>query len=375
MRKDVDLQRRRILQLLALSPWLAGVVQARPAREWPAWQRFLAHGVSDDGRVIDHGEADRRTTSEGQSYALFFALVANDRARFETLLRWTRNNLAAGDLGKHLPAWLWGRSPAGAWQVLDANPAADADLWLAYVLLEASRLWHEPAWKSLAGELLAQVLAREVATLDGLGPMLLPAPQGFVNGSLTRLNPSYLPLPLLRRFAHAGLPGPWSAMAENFVRMLKAVTPLGYAPDWLGWQDGHAIVDPVTGAVGSYAAIRCYLWAGMLAHGDPLFTAQLHCLRGPLARLRTGQAMWELTDTRKGTGTGTAGAGFAAALLPYLDVQGESALGLRLLQGRAPSTPAGAPDYYTAMLQLFGSGWHEGRFRFAADGRLLPAWR
>jgi endo-1,4-beta-D-glucanase Y len=33
-------------------------------------------------RVIDRQGGDR-TTSEGQSYGLFFALVANDRARFE----------------------------------------------------------------------------------------------------------------------------------------------------------------------------------------------------------------------------------------------------------------------------------------------------
>ena len=38
------------------------------------------------------------TTSEGQSYALFFALAANDREAFDKILLWTENNLADGSL-------------------------------------------------------------------------------------------------------------------------------------------------------------------------------------------------------------------------------------------------------------------------------------
>jgi hypothetical protein len=34
---------------------------------------------------------------------MFFALVANDRARFDGLLRWTELNLASDDLTAHLP--------------------------------------------------------------------------------------------------------------------------------------------------------------------------------------------------------------------------------------------------------------------------------
>ncbi|MDB5987259.1 MAG: cellulase, partial [Nevskia sp.] len=57
---------------------------------WPAWQNFAEAFVQDDGRVVDW-TADARTVSEGQGYALFFALVANDRARFERILAWTES--------------------------------------------------------------------------------------------------------------------------------------------------------------------------------------------------------------------------------------------------------------------------------------------
>ena len=96
--------------------------------------------------------ADQRTVSEGQAYAMMFALVANDRGTFDRVLAWTTNNLARGDLSQHLPAWLWGKhkDESKGYGVLDPNAATDADVWMAYALLEASRLWSEPRYLALA---------------------------------------------------------------------------------------------------------------------------------------------------------------------------------------------------------------------------------
>ena len=134
--------------------------------------------MSGDGRVIDRTAQDR-TTSEGQAYAMFFAVVANDPALFDRLLRWTEDDLAKGDLGANLPAWHWERRRGGDWGVVDANSASDADLRMAYALLEAGRLWRAARYDALGRKLLAGVARREVASLPGLGPTLLPAPQGF----------------------------------------------------------------------------------------------------------------------------------------------------------------------------------------------------
>src|ERR1700751_2122967 len=74
------------------------------AQDWPLWKSYAAGFMDNQVRVIDHG-AGERTTSEGQAYAMFFALVANDRAGFDGLVHWTGANLAGGDLAAHLPAW------------------------------------------------------------------------------------------------------------------------------------------------------------------------------------------------------------------------------------------------------------------------------
>src|SRR5258707_14704010 len=101
------------------------------AQDWLAlWKSYTTAFMDNQVRVIDHDVSDR-TTSEGQAYAMFFALVANDRARFDSLLRWTELNLASGDLTGHLPAWLWGRRANNEWGVIDVNSASDADVWMA----------------------------------------------------------------------------------------------------------------------------------------------------------------------------------------------------------------------------------------------------
>src|SRR5258708_14617352 len=60
---------------------------------WPAWQRFKRLYLSEDGRVIDASTPRRITVSEGQAYALIFALIANDPAAFSRIIRWTQENL------------------------------------------------------------------------------------------------------------------------------------------------------------------------------------------------------------------------------------------------------------------------------------------
>src|SRR5919198_286131 len=113
------------------------------AQDWAAlWKSYAAGFMDDQIRVIDHDAGDR-TTSEGQAYAMFFALVANDRSRFDRLLHWTELNLASGDFSSHLPAWSWGHAPGNKWSVLDSNSASDADVWMAYTLLKAGKAWKE----------------------------------------------------------------------------------------------------------------------------------------------------------------------------------------------------------------------------------------
>ena len=363
---------------IALTGWgnLASASTASTAstcealRDWPAWTDTQQRMISAQGRVIDHSDPRLITTSEGQSYAMFFALVHNDRELFRRLVQWTQDNLANGDLSSNLPAWLWGRKPDEQWDVLDPNSASDSDLWIAYSLLEAGRLWKERGYTTMGNQLLAQIATREVVDLPGFGPMMLPASIGFVETGYWRLNPSYLP-PQLTQRAAIERNKPWHDVNQNTPRFLIETAPKGISPDWISWTDQRRF-EPTDErqTIGSYDAIRVYLWIGMLAKDAPQ-AAQLRSHFERMGEFVNAQGqVAEKIDVATATATSWAGPGFSAALLPLMsgrEVQ------TRLLANveRGLESRMG---YYNQMLTLFGHGWFESRYRFNADGRLEPAW-
>ncbi len=372
----------------ALLPGAMAQDACSAAAAWPLWEQFTQRFMQDDGRVIDYTTAQQHSTSEGQSYAMFFALVARDRARFDKLWAWSITNLAGGDIGARLPAWQWGRKADGSWGVVDANPASDANLWFAYALAEAGRLWHEPRYTAQARTLLAQVAVQEVADLPGLGPTLLPASKGFAlsgpDSRTWRLNPSYLPVPLLRAFEKIDPQGPWKAVGTSFQRVLEGTTPKGFAADWVAYQvpegatRGAFVADPEKGDIGSYDAIRTYLWAGMTPRNDALAPVLRRRLGGMAAALRTAAVPPEKVQTVTGQTDGQGPAGFSAALLPYLRTLGAAAA-LKAQQERVrtqllEAPPGGQPPYYDQVLGLFGTGWMDQRYQFLPSGRLQLRW-
>ena len=351
--------------------------RACPPVDWPEWTRFKTAFMSDDGRVIDHSEADLRTVSEGQAYAMTFALIANDRAAFDKIVDWTINNLAQGDLTAHLPAWLWGKKDDGQWGVLDSNPASDADMWIAYALAEAGRLWNVRRYTALGALVARRIAAEETDFVPGLGRTLLPAPVGFhPEKDLWRLNPSYVPMQVVRRLAGLFPESGWPQLiASSLKQITLTAPPLGFAPEWAMYRAGHGFqIDPETQGEGSYNAIRVYLWAGMLAPGSDDFHALQHTFGGMLKYVASHGAPPERVNTRDGTAKQDGPSGFSAALVPLLQTLGDTAgaqaqiARVRALDAQSP------PGYYSSVLALFGLGWQAGHYRFAADGTLQLPW-
>ncbi|MFO1402193.1 MAG: cellulose synthase complex periplasmic endoglucanase BcsZ [Steroidobacteraceae bacterium] len=366
---------RGALLALALLACTAGVRAAGTAcGPWPEWRDFRAQFVSADGRVVEHASERRQTVSEAQAYALLFAVVADDRAGFGKLLEWTQNNLAAGDLARHLPGWQWGARDDGSYGPLDANSATDADLWIAYALAQAGRAWQEPRYTALSHDVGAQVLRRSTVDVPGFGLALLPAPQGFGDADQGwRMNPSYVPLQVLRGLAaaHPDQRGVWRELADNAPRLLRAAAPRGIAPDWVRLDArGQVDFDPSGTAIGGYDAIRVYLWLGLLDRADPQ-RATLLQLFEPMARTieRNGRPP-ERIDARSGRVLAAESPGaFSAAVAPWLE---QAAPRAAERQWRRAVRLAPLDDeYYGRALQLFAQGWRSGRLRFDADGGLL----
>jgi endoglucanase len=346
--------------------------------DWPEWSDFVSRFVQADGRVIDI-TFERKSTSEGQSYGLFFALVANDRARFDSILKWTSDNLAAGQLGKKLPAWLWGLRDDGSWGVKDENAASDADLWIAYSLLEAARLWKAPEYADTGHKLLALIRRHEIAQAGSAGPVLLPGPVGFqLDKGRFWLNPSYYPDFMFRYLAAVDPKGPWQAVWDSYHRMTPKVFSAGVAPDlFVVDSTGRVMPDTQREPSGSYDAIRVYLWAGMSGRSSQdtvkmlsAYAALIRQFGAPPEKVNPVTAVAAKSDYSP--------IGYSGAVLPFLSALGDKStlekqhdrVRTALLRARQ-GEPA---NYYDQVLILFGKGWLDGQYRFDDQGRLQPKW-
>lgn len=346
---------------------------------WPAWESFKNNLISHDGRVIDYSSEANKTTSEGQAYALFFALVANDRTTFDKLLNWTENNLAPDGFSARLPAWAWGRNSDGNWQILDDNSASDADLWMAYTLGEAGRLWNDRGYLALSSLLANRILQDETFEASRLGRVLLPGIQGFVlDENRLRLNPSYLPMQLLKWFATHGEDPRWDALYNSSRKIILDGSPRGYAPEWVIYdqQRGRVLHDDAeSDNTGSYNAIRVYMWAGMMHGDDPTRLALLEKLL-PMGRyIRNHGAPPESIHILTGEASGTGSSGFSAAMLPFLQAAGLNKVAEQQLRRIIESSPVAVNSYYDQVLSLFALGWREKLYRFNSTGNITPVWK
>jgi endo-1,4-beta-D-glucanase Y len=323
--------------------------------------------------VIDASVPGRVTVSEGQAYGLMFALIANDRAAFDKILGWTQVNMANGHLDLALPAWKWGRAEGGESSVLDPHSAADADLWFAYALGESARLWHENPYGQLARAMAGLILRDEVAWIPELGATLIPGPIGFVSEQTWRLNASYSPVQVLRAIRQGNDPT-WKSVLQSSLRVIEASSPRGYASDWVSYRPLEGFIsDSSTLGVGSYDAIRVYLWAGMLAEGDSE-AAALRRRFEPMVAAAAQDGPPEFIDTQTLAVRGSAQPGFLAALLPLLaHVKQSAALESyrKIVMTRALSDDQ---HYYSDALTLFGLGWLDGRYRFDRRGHIRVSW-
>lgn len=322
--------------------------------------------------------AKRPATSEGQAYGLFFALVANDRTRFDGLLHWTEENLAAGDLTGHLPAWLWGRGANNQWGVLDSNSAADADLWIAYTLLEAGEAWNEPRYTKVGLALAHRIAADEVVEVPGVGTMVAPGPTGFQHGDSYRLNASYVPMQIILRLARLMPDAPWAKVAAATPAFVRDSAPHGFASDWTEFKDDVGI--QASPSIGSYDAIRVYLWAGMLDEATPHRDDTLKAITGMAGYLRTNPIPPAKVRPDGSIEDPKGPVGFSAALLPYASALHEEQMRDQQLSRVQSEFKAqlgllgSPPKYYDQNLALFGLGFQQ-QFGFDSKGALKLRWK
>jgi endoglucanase len=158
--------------------------------------------------------------------------------------------------------------------------------------------------------------------------------------------------------------------------------------DWVEYVPGDgfypAVAHPGPNAaapMGSYDAIRVYLWAGMLDGSGTARTEILNAVPAMSAYLANHDAPPEKISEQGLPLEQDGPVGFSAAVLPYLrafpNLEKSSARQtVRLSAQRDASSGLYGKDlaYYDQNLALFATGFLDGRFRFGSGGELKVEW-
>jgi endoglucanase len=223
--------------------FLAALPPSTPNRKLLAesWDGYRKNFIQKDGRVIDFQESDRRSTSEGQAYAMLRAVFINDPKTFALTLNWAENNLQRIEGSKrtdNLWAWKWGKNAEGNWSTIDKNFASDADIDAITALILASRRWNRPEYLALAKIKLQDLWNLATTTGPEAKRYLLPGPaHAFVaNKSTIYLNPSYLAPYAFRLFAQVDRERNWLSLVETSYQILEnsqKISSVNLPSDWV----------------------------------------------------------------------------------------------------------------------------------------------
>jgi endoglucanase len=139
--------------------------------------------MTGDGRIVDTGNGGI-SHSEGQAWAMFFAVHCGDKANFDLIHNWTLSNLCVR--GDRLMAWRWNPEVQ---KVDDLNNASDGDVFHIWALLRAAEKW-SGSYKDQAIKTASDL--KKTCFTDWNGrTVLLPGPNGFVRKGEIVVNPSY----------------------------------------------------------------------------------------------------------------------------------------------------------------------------------------
>lgn len=218
------------------------------------WIQFKQHFVEPSGRVLSAGQ-DGISHSEGQGYAMLLAVHYADRAAFDQLWQWTKNNLQVRSTDK-LMSWSW--SPKTG--ITDKNNASDGDLLVAWALLRAAKKFHAPEYLQ-AGRKIAQDIRSNLLHRAPQGLILLPGMDGFDKKEGFTINLSYWVFPALDEIAQSDPAPEWAELAKTGITILQYAHfgRWGLPPDWLTLTEKVAPASALSNQFG-YDAVRIPLY-------------------------------------------------------------------------------------------------------------------
>jgi cellulose synthase (UDP-forming) len=185
-----------------------------------AAESFFSRYVQPDGRVVRTDQGGD-TVSEGQAYAMLLAVALDDKARFDQVWDWTKDNLQRDD---GLLAYHWSNGHTDS-----SEPATDADLDAARALALAGKRFESDDYVNAGVRIGDAVLQDETSEVSGL-PVLVAGP--WARSSTPVVNPSYFSPRAYADLASAHTDSRWDDIAGTSRSIETALSGGGLPPDW-----------------------------------------------------------------------------------------------------------------------------------------------
>jgi len=204
-----------------------------------SWDDYKKAYINDDGRVVDHSQ-EGITTSEGESYAMLRAVWTDDKSMFDTIWKFTQNNLKRPK--DALFGWRWGKDAQGNYAFSPGgggNSASDADSDIALALILANRRWGDWKYEDDAKKILDDMWKLETA--EAAGRRYLTAGNWAADQKQIVVNPSYFAPYAWRIFATVDMKHDWMSLIDPAYELLKKSgqekldrqQAVGLPPDWI----------------------------------------------------------------------------------------------------------------------------------------------
>lgn len=287
-------------QTIPLGPEGLSAPEPRLSQAWAAYKRLA---LNADGR-IRRGADGEDASSDAQAASLLHAVWMRDRAAFDAMWGWTQLALSRRPAHSANPARValfasrWSKGNVADW----SNSTA-ADQRIAAALLQASRLWNEPALAAEADRILDAIVDKAALSWDVAGVPRAGWSIAAANSFLKELEPATtsgatLTPAFYRMFAEASRDVAWLWALDGTYLALERATAsapsealgasVGLLPGWFSVSRAHGQigqpVDPTwqtTGFAPESAALAWQLALDAQWNADE----RAHAMLAPTARL------------------------------------------------------------------------------------------
>lgn len=203
-----------------------------------AWNTYKHTFINEDGSIKD--PTSKGVTSRAVSYTLFYAVMQNDKATFDTVYQWSQQNMLVAPT--HLFTSLL--TPTSK----DSGTSTDGDEDSAYALLLAYNKWHDTSYLIAARQMIADIWKYERTTKNATD--IITAGNWATDGQVSTTNPSYFAPYIYRSFASVDPIHNWNKVITDGYSLLTTCSennldttqPQFLPPNWCNVQkDGNVV--------------------------------------------------------------------------------------------------------------------------------------